>query len=62
MRQVTPDEVHIDPTRVQVAAAPVYDPELVLEQEPEAWEPAYTHFGYMPYWSSGYIYPGFPVY
>lgn len=57
--KVTDDAVQIDRTRDHVAAGPVYNPELMdvghLEQ-------IYGHYGIMPYWGVGYIYPSYPFY
>lgn len=52
------EEVHIDQTREKVAAAPPYDPNLVNDRQYN--DSAYRHFGYMPYWGTGYVYPGLP--
>lgn len=57
--RVTDQNVFVDRSRDQVAAAPAYDPDLVNE---EYFEHLYRHYGYAPYWTAGYMYPGFPYY
>lgn len=57
--RVSADKVFVDRGRDQVAAAPAYDPDLMQE---EYLEHLYRHYGYAPYWSAGYVYPGFPYY
>ena len=55
---IAKEEVHIDQTRETVAAAPPYDPNLVNDRQYH--ENTYHHFGYTPFWGSGYVYPGLP--
>ncbi|ELS51310.1 PRC-barrel domain-containing protein [Streptomyces viridochromogenes] len=55
---VTEDQVRIDRTRDEVADAPEYDPELV--DQSEFYDRVYTHYGYAPFWGTGYIPPRFP--
>jgi sporulation protein YlmC with PRC-barrel domain len=52
-------EVHIDQTGSTVAAAPHYDPELV---ERKFFEDIYGHYGVLPFWGLGYVYPSYPRY
>jgi sporulation protein YlmC with PRC-barrel domain len=52
------DEVRIDHTSSSVAAAPAYDPTLV--EEKTGYESTYSHYGYLPFWGTGYVYPGIP--
>jgi sporulation protein YlmC with PRC-barrel domain len=52
------DMVRIDTDREHVANSPVYDPDLVIQQETIAG--LYGHYGMLPYWYSGYQTPGFP--
>ena len=52
------DKVHIDAEREHVARGPAYDPELVLDRTTTAG--FYDYYGYAPYWSAGYMTPGFP--
>ncbi|MFI6012568.1 PRC-barrel domain-containing protein [Streptomyces sp. NPDC051243] len=54
---VAEDEIRIDRTRDQVADAPEYDPELV--DQSEYYDRLYTHYGYVPFWGPGYMYPRF---
>lgn len=55
--RVTDEAVHIDQTGEKIAGAPRYDPTLVDEKYLER---LYGHYGYRPYWGSGYVYPTFP--
>lgn len=55
VERVTEDEVGIDRTRVQVAAAPEYDPEIVDRDKQMA--NLYAYYGYPPYWAPGFIPP-----
>jgi sporulation protein YlmC with PRC-barrel domain len=57
---VSADAVTIDQTSEKVAAAPAYDPELA--DVPAYYDNLYAHYGYMPYWGPGYMYPRFPTY
>lgn len=52
------DVVRVCTDRDRLAGSPAYDPELVLDQTTAAGY--YDYFGYAPYWSAGYIPPGFP--
>lgn len=54
---VTDDAIRIDQTREHVSAAPPYDPTLAGRPY---WERLYGYYGYGPYWSPGYVYPGYP--
>jgi len=56
--RITKDEVHIDQNREQVADAPPYDPGLVNNRTYH--ENIYGYYGYAPYWTGGYVYPGLP--
>ena len=58
--RITKDTVHINRTREHVAAAPKYNPKLVLEDTHV--ENLYGHYGFSPYWVPGYTYPTFPYY
>lgn len=54
------EQVHINQERSLVAAGPGYDPELMpIPQRPEI-EEIYGHYGVVPYWGAGYIYPVYP--
>ena len=57
--RITDDAVHVDQPRERLASAPRYDPDLA--QEPD-WAGLYGYYGYAPYWTAGYAYPGFPYY
>jgi sporulation protein YlmC with PRC-barrel domain len=52
------DVVHVDTDREHVASGPVYDPDLVLQEDTVAG--LYDYYGVMPYWDAGYRMPGFP--
>ncbi|WP_338899615.1 PRC-barrel domain-containing protein [Streptomyces sp. TG1A-60] len=56
--QVTDEEVQIDRSREQVEQAPEYDPHLV--EESNYYGRVYDHYGYAPFWGTGYVYPGYP--
>jgi len=58
IKDVTDDEVRIDQSGAQVADAPRYDPELLDENE--YYSNLYGYYGYPPYWTAGYTYPGRP--
>jgi sporulation protein YlmC with PRC-barrel domain len=53
-------EVLIGPSRDQVAGAPEYDPDLAEARS--YYEGVYGYYGFSPYWSPGYSYPGYPYY
>lgn len=54
--KITAHDVFIDHSREHVALAPAYDPDLVDDR---AYHSAlYGHYGYVPYWGTGYSYPG----
>ncbi len=53
--KVTEDEVFIDQSRDRVASAPGYSPDLVDDRPYHS--SVYSHFGYIPYWGPGYMYP-----
>lgn len=55
---VEQDAVVIDQSRDRVAGAPRYDPDTVDQRE--FYDNLYNYYGYLPYWSAGYLYPGFP--
>ncbi|WP_100447052.1 PRC-barrel domain-containing protein [Glycomyces xiaoerkulensis] len=57
---VDDDNVYINRERAHVAAGPGYDPELAPEPERGYLEDVYGHYGVVPHWGSGYIYPGYP--
>jgi sporulation protein YlmC with PRC-barrel domain len=54
--RVDEDTVHIDRSREQVAGAPAYDPDLA--DETTYYDTLYGYFGYTPFWTGGYTYPG----
>ena len=51
-------KVRVGESRNRVAGARGYDPELV--DADTYFEKLHSYYGYRPYWSSGYRYPGFP--
>ncbi|HVC75144.1 MAG TPA: PRC-barrel domain-containing protein [Candidatus Micrarchaeaceae archaeon] len=58
--RITKDDVFIDRSREQVAAAPRYDPDLVSQLG--FYGELYGHYGILPFWGLGYAYPGYPYY
>jgi sporulation protein YlmC with PRC-barrel domain len=58
---VSQDEVRIGETQERLEHSPVYNPALIEEPTQEHWEPFYGYYGLSPYWSSGYMYPNFPM-
>lgn len=56
--RVDPDAVRVDQTRDRLREAPGYDPELTVA--PEDFEDIYGYYGYRPFWTRGYVYPGYP--
>lgn len=57
---ITSDEVRIDQSRENVAGAPAYDPDLVVERG--YFDDVYGYYGYTPYWAPSYTYPAYPYY
>lgn len=55
------DKVFIDKDREYVAGGPEYDPDVHLKDE-NYYPSLYGYYGYAPYWSAGYNYPGYPYY
>ncbi len=58
---VAKDEVHVSETLDRIVHSPVYDPTLIVVPTHEYWGPFYGYYGYSPYWSMGYMYPGFGI-
>lgn len=58
--RVTDDRVHVGQSRDRVAEAPPYDPDVVDEET--YYDRVYAHYGYPPFWGTGYVYPGYPYY
>ncbi|MBE0011072.1 PRC-barrel domain-containing protein [Arthrobacter sp. AET 35A] len=54
------DDVHINQTREHVAGAPAYNPELT--EQSSFYEDIYSYYGTTPFWSAGYMYPGYPYF
>ena len=57
---VTAHEIQIGHTADTVASAPTYDPTLV--EEKSRYNDTYRHYGYIPFWGSGYVNPVYPFY
>ncbi|MEV4703165.1 PRC-barrel domain-containing protein [Actinoplanes sp. NPDC049316] len=55
---IADETVFVGESRDRVAGAPRYDPDLV--QGNEYFDQLYGYYGYMPYWGTGYLYPGLP--
>ena len=58
--RITKDNVYINHSRDHVAKTPRYDPDLVNELS--YYGRVFGHYGYMPFWEAGYIYPAYPSY
>lgn len=58
--RIDADHVHVDQTREHLSRTPAYDPELTYDQD--YYSNLYGYYGYAPYWSPGYRYPGYPFY
>jgi len=55
--RIDDDKVHISAERTYVAGGPVYDPEMVPETR--YYEDLYGYYGFSPFWTPGYMDPGF---
>jgi sporulation protein YlmC with PRC-barrel domain len=55
---ITDHEVRIAQPGSTVATAPAYDPALVDENT--VYGNTYSHYGYVPFWGVGYLYPAYP--
>ena len=53
--KISKDEVAINHSREHVAAAPPYDPGLI--DDSSFHNSIYGHYGYLPFWKPGYMYP-----
>ncbi|WP_368680593.1 PRC-barrel domain-containing protein (plasmid) [Rhodococcus opacus] len=53
--RIEDDAVHLDRTREHVAGSDPYDPEVVPVAD--FYQRLYEHYGYVPYWAPGYVYP-----
>ncbi|AEV86578.1 PRC-barrel domain-containing protein [Actinoplanes sp. SE50] len=60
IRAIDDDVVHVSEPKQIVAEAPRYDPALI--DASEYYNELYRHYGYAPFWSGGYLYPGYPYY
>lgn len=58
--KITDDDVFVNHTREHVDEAPPYDPDLVDDRNYHS--SIYNHYGYGPYWGTGYAYPGGAVF
>ncbi|MCD0443214.1 PRC-barrel domain-containing protein [Glycomyces sp. A-F 0318] len=57
--RVDEEHVYLSTDREHLASGPGYDPELAPAPE-RPYEEVYTHYGLMPHWGAGYMYPGYP--
>lgn len=57
---VNDDEVVVNESRDRVAQSPRYDPDLVDQQE--YYGDLYGYYGYPPFWTAGYLHPGYPYF
>jgi sporulation protein YlmC with PRC-barrel domain len=60
---ISDNVVHINQTRQHVAAAPPYDPDLIVRDVGGQGyvSDLYRHYGFLPFWQPGYIYPAEPM-
>ena len=56
--RIDADHVHVDRERERLSDVPGYNPELA--EDPMYYGNVYGWWGYGPYWTSGYAYPGYP--
>jgi sporulation protein YlmC with PRC-barrel domain len=56
--RIDDEHVHVNQTREHVAGGPKYDPELA--KDPTSWLGYYGYYEVLPFWTPGYIYPGYP--
>lgn len=54
------ERIHINQDRGLIASGPGYDPELKPIPERPDIEAIYGHYGVMPFWGAGYVYPVYP--
>lgn len=57
---ISADAVLIDQGQERLRAAPAYDPELINDTAYN--EDVHEYYGLAPFWSAGYVYPGYPYY
>jgi sporulation protein YlmC with PRC-barrel domain len=57
--RISDKAVYINQTRQHVAAAPRYDPDLIVQDVGDQGHlgDLYRHYGFLPYWRPGYVYP-----
>ncbi|GIF06641.1 PRC-barrel domain-containing protein [Actinoplanes siamensis] len=60
IRAIDDEVVHVAEPKQIIAEAPVYDPALI--DATDYYDQLYRHYGYPPFWSAGYLYPGYPYY
>jgi sporulation protein YlmC with PRC-barrel domain len=62
--RISDDAVYINQTRQRISEAPPYDPDLIHEDvgDESYYGHVYRHYGYLPYWGPGYVYPPYPRY
>ena len=58
--RVTADTVYIARSCEHLADAPVYDPQVTLDDQ--RLSTIYGYYGLAPFWAPGYAYPAFPYY
>jgi hypothetical protein len=52
--------VRVDQTHDHVHGSPAYDPQLAYDDS--YYGDVYDHYGHLPYWTAGYMYPTYPYY
>jgi sporulation protein YlmC with PRC-barrel domain len=57
--RISDKAVYLNQTRQHVAAAPRYDPDLIVRDVGAQGLAGdlYRHYGFLPYWRPGYVYP-----
>jgi sporulation protein YlmC with PRC-barrel domain len=61
--RISEKAVYINQTRQHVAAAPRYDPDLIVREAGDQGSigDIYRHYGVLPFWQPGYVYPPHPI-
>lgn len=57
IKATTSDDVYVNDAHDHIAEAPAYDADLVDDRDYQS--RIHGYYGYAPYWSPGYVYPGF---
>ena len=57
IKLIRDDTVVVNHDREKISSSPAYDPDVVDEGY---YNTLYGHYGYLPFWGAGYMYPGYP--